>query len=190
MLLEILTFCEQVFIKHVIFWFSLQKHTDEWLSSHQQQLQKNVSFIHSFGGAAWLFFLAFYEDNSRSNTQTILSNRCIPCNKTYTNLETQRTQCTLSFGAFPPDSGRWDAGIGTPQLPTSGCCSSTGKRLHLLPPTTPWSLLRAPLPARSWRWRRQTEPGSSLWVRETERCSREWERERESHVCVAAWCSL
>lgn len=128
--------------------------------------------------------------NSRPNTQTIQSNRCIPCNKTDTNLESRPTQYTLSFGASPPDSGRWEVGIDTPQLPTSGCCSSTGKWLHLLPPTAPWSLLRAPLPAKSWRWRRQTEPGSSLWVREVERYKRDWERERESRVCVATWCSL
>lgn len=136
--------------------------------------------------------------NSRPNMQTVLSNRYIlyPV-RTDTSLWSRPTQWTLSSGSSPPDSGRWEAGVGTPQLPTSGYCSSTSKWLHLLSPTAPWSLLQAPLPAKSWRWRRQTEPESSPWVKEVERYSREFKRsEKVMFVCeresgyMATWCWL
>lgn len=144
----------------------------------------NTSFIR---GAAWLFFLVKDPNNERPILNDI-------------NVETQPTQCNLAFVASPLDSGGLEGRVGTCELLVSGCCSSTGKWLHLQPPTAPWSLIRALLPARSWRWRRQTEPGSSLCVREVEKYSGEhermfkwfshWERKVQQYTVAATRCHL
>lgn len=78
------------------------------------------------------------------------------------------TQCTLPSEALPPSSGRQEAATDTLRLPAICCYSSTGKQLRSPATTALQSLPRALLPARNWRWRRWTDPGSSPWVRKVE----------------------